>query len=128
MLLWSDKSGLTCKPHSVRQAKPAWMIICLRGLPEAAGVNQPGELPVATKPPFDLAPERGCPAIASLQIPVVSYTTISPLPLRAVCFCGPIRQVTPSRDFPGFVLYGVRTFLDMTGMPRSSGQPGMRSS
>ena len=30
----------------------------------------------------------------------------------AVCFCGPIRQVTSPRDFPGAVLCGVRTFLD----------------
>lgn len=30
----------------------------------------------------------------------------------AVCFCGPIRQVAPSRVLPGTALYGVRTFLD----------------
>ncbi len=30
----------------------------------------------------------------------------------AVCFCGPIRQVTSPRGFPGAVLCGVRTFLD----------------
>ena len=30
----------------------------------------------------------------------------------AVCFCGPIRQVTSPRGFPGAVPCGVRTFLD----------------
>jgi len=101
------------------------MIICLSGLPDAAGKSRPGERPVETRHLFNLAPERGCPANALLRFPVVSYTTISPLPRGAVCFCGPIRQVTPSRAFLGFVLYGVRTFLDMRSMPRSSGQPGL---
>ncbi len=64
-----------------------------------------------SSPLLDLAPEKGCLATASLQVPVVSYTAISPLPLLAVCFCGPVWQVTPSRDFPGFMLCGVRTFL-----------------
>jgi len=30
---------------------------------------------------FNLAPDRGCPAAALLRAPVVSYTTISPLPV-----------------------------------------------
>jgi hypothetical protein len=42
----------------------------------------------------------------------------------AVCFCGPIRQVAPSRGLPGALLYGVRTFLDGMKPPQSSGQPG----
>ena len=42
----------------------------------------------------------------------------------AVCFCGPIRQVAPSRGLPGALLYGVRTFLNSTRPLRSSGQPG----
>jgi hypothetical protein len=62
---------------------------------------------------------------ALLRTPVVSYTNkgfeafdaFSPLPSSlsdawAVCLCGPIRQVAPSRELPGTVLYGVRTFLD----------------
>lgn len=32
--------------------------------------------------------------------------------ISAVCFCGPIRQVTPPRGLPGTMLSGVRTFLD----------------
>ncbi len=46
-------------------------------------------------------------------------------------FCGPIRQITPPRDFPGAVLYGVRTFLEPTlesADPRPSNRPEMRSS
>ena len=82
---------------------------------------------MANMPLFDLAPERGYPEDALLHLPVVSYTTISPLPGRAVCFCGPIRQVAPSRGFLGFALGGVRTFLDMPCMPRSSNQPGLNS-
>jgi hypothetical protein len=44
--------------------------------------------------------------------------------MGAVCFCGPIRQVAPSRELPGTLPYGVRTFLDGKMPPRSSGQPG----
>jgi len=47
-----------------------------------------------------------------LQTPVVSYTTFSPLPVRAVCLCGPIRQVSPPRGLPGGLLCGERTFLE----------------
>ena len=39
----------------------------------------------------------------------------------AVCFCGPIRQVAPSRVLPGTLLCGVRTFLDGIKPPQSSG-------
>ena len=44
-----------------------------------------------------------------------SYRTISPLPLRAVCFCGTFRRVAPPRLAPGAVPCEVRTFLP--GMP-----------
>jgi len=33
---------------------------------------------------------------------------------EAVCFCGPVRQISPSRGFPGAVPCGVRTFLDLS--------------
>ena len=29
----------------------------------------------------------------------------------AVCFCGPIHEIAPTRTLSGIVLYGVRTFL-----------------
>ncbi len=45
------------------------------------------------------------------ETPVVSYTTFSPLLLRAVCLCGPLRKLTPSQGLPGILLCGVRTFL-----------------
>ena len=62
-----------------------------------------------------LAPDGGYLAAVLLRTPVVSYTTFSPLLPhleKAVCFCGPIRQIAPPRVLPGIVLYGVRTFLD----------------
>ncbi len=51
-----------------------------------------------------------CPTLLPAA-PVVSYTTFSPLLLRAVCLCGPIRKLTPSQGLPGILLCGVRTFL-----------------
>jgi len=63
-----------------------------------------------------------------LPAPVSSYLTFSPSHPSciltqiqriwgdqervALCLCGPIRQITPSRELPGAVLYEVRTFLD----------------
>ena len=62
---------------------------------------------------------------ALLRTPVVSYTTFSPSPSprplsqkemgtegRRFVSVALIRQVAPSRGFPGAVPYGVRTFLD----------------
>jgi len=49
-----------------------------------------------------------------LQVPVVSYTTFSLSPTKGyLFFCGPIRQIAPSRDFLGIAPYEVRTFLDV---------------
>ncbi len=72
---------MTCKPHSVRQAKPAWMTIYLSGPPEAASSRWPGEQPVETKPLFDLAPERGCPANALLRFRWSLTPPFHPYPL-----------------------------------------------
>ena len=70
---------------------------------------------------FALLPVRFAWPPASLRAPVVSYTTFSPLPSpaksagdSAVCFCGPIRQVTPPRELPSIPLCGVRTFLQIS--------------
>lgn len=68
-------------------------------------------LPPEGLPLLGLAPDGGCLAHSLLNEPVVSYTTFSPLLRSAVCFCGPIRQVTPPRVLPGVMLFGVRTFL-----------------
>ena len=64
-----------------------------------------------------------------LPAPVVSYTTFSPLPHQAaVLFCGPIRQVSPPRAFPGAVPCGVRTFLIPLSGTRPSDRPESRLS
>ena len=60
---------------------------------------------------FDLAPDGGCLAAFVTKAPVVSYTTFSPLLLRAVCLCGPIHDLTTIQGLPGILLCGVRTFL-----------------
>ena len=44
---------------------------------------------------------QGLPGRRITTAPVVSCTTFSPLPLRAVCFCGPVRQVLPKDPRPG---------------------------
>jgi hypothetical protein len=107
------------------------------GLPGTLAAVRTAARETSSLPPLQ---ERLYPCLALLPIgvtwpptllraPVVSYTgppvgrprngsrrtpTFSPLPgrSRAVCFCGPIRQVAPPRELPGIVLYGVRTFLD----------------
>ncbi len=59
---------------------------------------------------------QGLPGRRINTAPVVSYTTFSPLPLRAVCFCGPIRQVLPKDPRPGRypVIYPVECGLSST--------------
>ena len=85
---------------------PAWAVISLGGLPGTGNEASSFSSLLALLPAGVAWP----PAL--LRTPVVSYTAFSPSPLRAVCFCGPIRQVSPPRGFPGAVLSGVRTFLD----------------
>lgn len=46
--------------------------------------------------------DQGLPGRRITTAPVVSCTTISPLPLRAVCFCCPVRQVLPKDPRPGY--------------------------
>jgi hypothetical protein len=93
-------------------------------------------------PLLDLAPGGGCLATSiaaragGLLHHLFTLTVPSSTPPQnqqdlgeaemetAVCFCGPIRQVAPSRGLPGALLYGVRTFLNGGKPLRSSGQPG----
>jgi len=80
----------------------------------------------ASRPCLALLPAGVTWPPALLRTPVVSYTTFSPSPLhkaKAVCFCGPIRQVAPSRGFPGAVPCGVRTFLDPAAYARNRDRP-----
>ena len=96
----------------------------------------------APLPLFDLAPDGGCLAAriaanaggllrrlftmtdkknwfcgARCRVPVAKSA------LSAVVFCGPIRQIAPSRDFPGVVPCGVRTFLDSSQRGAAIAQP-----
>jgi len=79
-------------------------------------------------PLLDLAPGGGCLAAdVTARAGGLLHHLFTLAPTRrgdAVCFCGPIRQVAPSRELPGTLPCGVRTFLDGITPPRSSGQPG----
>ena len=129
-----------CKPHSVHAGFPAAMTISLGrelphtscSLPEAADPwvqvtsrHLPRGLPL-----LDLAPGGGYLAVdiaahaGGLLHHLFTLTPPCPSPKSfgfrsgqigdAVCFCGPIRQVAPSRGLPGALLCRVRTFLDST--------------
>ena len=134
-----------CKPHSVHAGRPAPMTISLGrelphtscSLPEAADLAiqvTSRHLPMGL-PLLDLAPGGGYLAAGvtahagGLLHHLFTLTLSDPSPKSlgfggswegAVCFCGPIRQVAPSRVLPGALLYGVRTFLDGSRPPRSS--------
>jgi hypothetical protein len=88
-------------------------------LPEAAdltiqvtGSHLPKGLPL-----LDLAPGGGYLAVdiaahAGGLLHRLFTLALPPAGVSAVCFCGPIRQVAPSRGLPGALPCGVRTFLD----------------
>ena len=99
-------------------------------LPEAADLAiqaTSSHLPMGL-PLLDLAPDGGYLAADItahaggllhhlFTLTSLSYSSPKPVGLAqeggdAVCFCGPIRQVAPSRELPGSLLCGVRTFLD----------------
>ena len=113
-------SRILCRRQVCLRTVPAVKVIYLvrmlpsdsSSLPEAQGKRAASRLPKKALPLLGFAPTGGYLAAALLQTPVVSYTTISPLPLRAVVFCGPIRQVALPRVLPDSVPCGVRTFLE----------------
>ncbi len=128
-----------CKPHSVHAGFPAPMTISLgRKLPHAScSLPDAADLAIQVTSNLlplglhllDLAPGGGylaadVTACAGGLLHHLFTLTFSPVGESAVCLCGPIRQIAPSRELPGALLYGVRTFLDGTRPPRSSGQPG----
>lgn len=85
---------------------------CSSGSPGAEGDEQPPIQLALNSLLLSLAPDGGYRAIALLR-PWWSLTPpFHPCLVQAVCFCGPIRQVSPSRALPGIVFSGVRTFLD----------------
>lgn len=112
------------KPHFVQRGsqvytarasslQPAWASISLGSLPETQVER------AAPSSLFDLAPDGGCLAAhiavdaGGLLHHLFIMTGSGPCgPIPAVLFCGPFRQIAPSRDFPGVVPCGVRTFLD----------------
>ena len=65
---------------------------------------------------FGLAPDGGCPAagIAACTGGLLHHH-FTLTPGGAVCFCGPIRQISPPRTLSGITLNGVRTFLTPEG-------------
>jgi hypothetical protein len=124
--------------------------VCLVQLTRGCGfLTETGRRAVSREPAFallllSLAPGGGCLAAAIADsagglLHHLFTLTLTPDPfpegkefeVRAVIFCGPIRQVdpvlglTPSRVLPGAMPYGVRTFLDPAwAEPRSPSQPG----
>lgn len=113
-----------CKPHSVQRGSQvyargfhpcsqAWAIISLCSPPETQMER------AAPSSLFDLAPGGGCLAACiaadagGLLRRLFTITGQTQGSAPAVLFCGPIRQIAPSRDFPGAAPYGVRTFLDL---------------
>lgn len=123
-------------PQGLRPCLLASAIIYLCGLPETQMER------AAPSPLFDLAPDGGCLAaritadagglLRRLFIMTgrqnrsrctrhrVRRAVFGP---SAVLFCGPIRQIAPSRGFPGAVPCGVRTFLDSSQGGAAIAQP-----
>ena len=124
-----------CKPHFVQPGSQvytrgrhpcslAWAIISLCSLPETQAERAAPRLCLTLLPTGVAWPS------ALLRTPVVSCTAFSPSPRwdrkapgAAVVFCGPIRQISPSRDFPGVVPCRVRTFLDFRRTEAATARP-----
>lgn len=110
-----------------------WAIISLGGLLPACSSSLPGtqEKRAASRsreasfiPAWPCSkwglPGRGITTSAGGLLPH-RFTLTS---CEAVCFCGPVRQISPPRGLPGILLFGVRTFLDRApARPRSPDQP-----
>ena len=98
---------------SIRLQRPTRNFECLLETAQEASRFPPVELFL-----LGLAPNGGCLAanIAKCAGGLLHHLfTLSgnlDLIFPVVCFCGPIRQVTPPRVLPDVVLNGVRTFLE----------------
>ena len=95
------------------------------GLPGARRGRAAPWIPKDRRPCLALLPAGVAWPRPLLAAPVVSYTTVSPLPRLA-----PGRSVSvalsagrPARGLPGAVLCGARTFLSRPNRPRSPDQP-----
>jgi len=128
-----------CKPHSVGQGcLPGWSSIWAAELPPQLGAAYPrlwgrGPRPggIAALASAWPCSRRGLPGRAGYPTRRWALTPpFHPCPhlrLRrplAVCFCGPVRGVAPSRVLPGAVPCGVRTFLG--GLSRRDHPAGLR--
>jgi len=97
------------------------MIICLGRTSQRASVQPTWNSRETSSFPsrrssslFGLAPDGGCPAAditACTGGLLHHHFTLTPE--GAVCFCGPIRQISPPRTLSGITLDGVRTFLTL---------------
>src|SRR3989442_922796 len=78
-----------------------------------------GEQP--QRPPIWSCSEWGLPGRPVSRPPVGSYLhhfTFAGLP-RLCIFCGTFPGLTPAGGYPALLLFGARTFLDRTCLPRS---------
>ena len=124
------KIRLACKPHSVQRVfPPGWTSILAGGRPTARAVYPE----MIGKWAFPARRLLSCLTLhrtgvtwpgALRRLPVVSYTTFSPLlPWGSGLFSVALFQTfTRFRALPGVLPCGVRTFL-ATEVPRPSGQP-----
>jgi len=109
----------------------AWAIICLGDWFPNPSCGLPGIQVRRAASSFllGLAPVRGCLAadITTCAGSLLHYLftiTAKSEDSEAVCFCGPVRQITLPRELPGDTLCGVRTFLKRGCLLRSPDQPG----
>jgi len=127
----SQRPRSTCKPHSVRRRDSAWAIIYLRG-PPGTGAPLEGEahreashlpLPDGSFVPSWPCSRRGLPGRLHYCRRRWSLTPpFHPCPCGRSVFCGPFpagrEDSLPAPGFPGAVLCGVRTFLDLAQRDR----------
>ena len=117
-----------CKPHSVQWLAPSVQSSIWAACHHAARCSIPGTQMrrAASCSCFALLPTGVTWPFTLLQMPVVSYTTISPSPPEGGClFLWPSSgRLTPPRRLSDVVLCGVRTFLEPAcAEPRLPDQP-----
>jgi hypothetical protein len=105
-----------------KQEPLAPMTISLGQASPPASCGQPGSVERAAHSLLSLAPGGGCLAAqvalrAGELLPHLFTLTPPPEGGGALCLCGPIRRVAPTRVLPGAVLCGVRTFLQPNCLP-----------
>ena len=99
------------------------MTISLGLVSPPASRGQPGSVERAAHSLLSLAPGGGCLAAqvtlrAGELLPhLFTLADLLPKEEAALCLCGPIRKVAPTRVLPGAVLCGVRTFLQPDCLP-----------